>query len=173
MTDPAETSTLGQSRRDRSERQAELERLARWLDTAFRVPGLGIQFGLDALLGLVPGLGDAATSLASLYILNAAQRQGVPRITLVRMALNILLETIVGAVPLVGDLFDVYWKSNRRNVELLRHHFEASPAATGRATRSDRWFVALVTLALAALMVAAAITAYWLLAWLVRASTSR
>ena len=141
----------------------ELEWLALWLDTVFRIPGVGIRFGLDAILGLVPGIGDVTTSVASLYILNAAHRQNVPRITLTRMSLNILLETIVGAIPLVGDLFDVYWKSNQRNVELLRRHLAAPPAAAARLQRSDRWFVLLLIVALIALMIGAAIAAYWIL----------
>jgi hypothetical protein len=126
----------------------EVEWLAQWLDTVFRIPGVGIRFGLDAILGLVPGIGDVTTSVASLYILSAAHRQNVPRITLTRMALNILLETIVGAIPLVGDLFDVCWKSNQRNVELLRRHLAAPPAAAARLQKSDRWFVLLLIVAL-------------------------
>jgi hypothetical protein len=104
-----------------------------------------------------------ATSVASLYILSAAHRQNVPRITLARMALNVLLETIIGAIPLVGDLFDVYWKSNQRNVELLRRHLAAPPAAAARLQKSDRWFVLLLIVALITLMIGAAIAAYWIL----------
>jgi hypothetical protein len=141
----------------------ELKGLAHWLDTVFRIPGVGIRFGLDAILGLVPGVGDVATSLASLYILSAAHRQDVPRITLMRMALNILVETIVGAIPLVGDLFDVYWKSNQKNVELLRRHLAAPRAEAARLQRSDRWFVLLLIVALIGLMIGAAIAAYWIL----------
>ena len=141
----------------------ELKWLAQWLDSVFRIPGVGIRFGLDAILGLIPGIGDVTTSVASLYILSAAHRQNVPRITLTRMALNILLETIVGAIPLVGDLFDVYWKSNQRNVELLRRHLAAPPDAAARLQRSDRWFVLLLIVALIALMIGAAVAAYWIL----------
>ena len=148
---------------------AELEMLARWMDSAFRVPGVGIRFGFDALLGLLPGVGDVTTSLASLYILNAAHRYNVPRITITRMALNILLETIIGAIPLLGDLFDVYWKSNQRNVELLRRHVAAPPAAAPKLQRSDRWFVIALMVGLVALMIGAAVTAYWILSWIVAA----
>lgn len=80
-----------------------------------------------------------------------------------RMALDILLETIVGALPLVGDLFDVYWKSNQKNVELLRRHLAAPPAVAARLKRSDRWFVWLLIAGLIALMIGAAVAAYWIL----------
>jgi hypothetical protein len=143
--------------------------LARWMDSAFRVPGVGIRFGFDALLGLFPGVGDVTTSLASLYILSAAHRYNVPRITITRMALNILLETIIGAVPLLGDLFDVYWKSNQRNVELLRRHLAAPPAAAHQLQRSDRWFVIALIVGLVAVMIGAAVAAYWILSWIVSA----
>lgn len=147
----------------------DLEALARWMDAAFRIPGLGFRFGLDAVLGLIPGVGDVTSSLASLYILNSAHRYNVPRITLVRMALNIVLDTTVGAFPLVGDLFDAYWKSNQRNVELLRRHLAAPPAAARRLERSDRWFVIVLIAGLIALMIAAAVAAYWILSWIVTA----
>jgi hypothetical protein len=147
----------------------ELEMLARWMDSAFRVPGVGVRFGFDALLGLLPGVGDVTTSFASLYILSAAHRYNVPRTTMVRMAINILLETIVGAVPVLGDLFDVYWKSNQRNVELLRRHLTAPPAAAHKLQRSDRWFVIAVMAALVATMIGAAIAAYWILSWIAAA----
>jgi hypothetical protein len=147
----------------------ELEMLARWLDSAFRIPGIGVRFGFDALLGLLPGVGDATTSIASLYILSAAHRYKVSRVTLTRMALNIVLETIIGAVPLLGDLFDVYWKSNQRNVELLRRHLAAPPAEARQLQRSDRWFVVALMVGLVALMIGAAIAAYWILSWVVAA----
>jgi hypothetical protein len=147
----------------------ELELLARWTDTMFRIPGLNIRFGLDAILGLIPGVGDIATSLASLYILSAANRYNVPRITLARMALNIVLDTLVGAIPLVGDLFDAVWKSNQRNVELLRRHMAAAPGAERSLQRRDRWFVIAVIVGLVALMIAAGVVAYWILSWIVTA----
>src|ERR1700683_3797361 len=83
----------------------QLELLAYWMDTVFYIPGLGIRFGFDAIIGLIPGLGDILTSLISLYLLPAARRYGVPRATLTRMAFNIAVDTIVGAVPLFGDAF--------------------------------------------------------------------
>jgi len=170
---PLATYRASHPRRSRSKSQPsetslspELEALARWMDGVFRIPGLGIRFGLDAILGLIPGLGDLVSSFASLYILSAANRYNVPRITLVRMALNIVLDTTLGAVPLVGDVFDAFWKSNLRNVELLRRHMAATPASAQKLQRSDRWFVILLVAALCALMIAAAVVAYWILSWL-------
>ena len=84
--------------------EPELELLANWLDSVFHIPGLGIRFGLDAIVGLIPGVGDTLTSLASLYILNAGRRYGVPRVTMMRMALNIAIDYVLGAVPLVGAI---------------------------------------------------------------------
>jgi len=147
----------------------ELELLARWMDGVFRVPGVGWRFGLDAILGLLPGIGDTATSVASLYILTAAHRYGVTRATLLRMALNIVLDTTVGALPLVGDIFDVYWKSNQRNVALLNRHMLATQSEQGKLQRSDRWFVVLLIMLLALLMIASIVVAALLLTWLLGA----
>src|ERR671916_2947062 len=97
-----------------------VERLGWLMDDVFRVPVLGWRFGLDALIGLVPGLGDTSTALVSFYILAAAVRYRVPKITLLRMGLNIGIDYVLGAVPFVGDLFDAAWKSNQMNMELLR-----------------------------------------------------
>jgi hypothetical protein len=146
-----------------------LELLAHWTDTVFRIPGLNIRFGLDAILGLIPGVGDIMTSLASLYILSAANRYNVPRITLARMATNILLDTLIGAIPFVGDLFDAFWKSNARNVELLRRHATAAPGMDKQLQRRDRWFVIAVIAGLVALMIAAGFVAFWILSWIVSA----
>jgi hypothetical protein len=147
----------------------DLERLARWMDTVFKVPGVGVRFGLDAILGLFPGAGDVATSLVSFYIFTAANRYGVPRVTLLRMALNIVIDLVLGAVPFVGDLFDVYWKANQRNVELLRRHVGASPKLARKLRTSDRLFVAAILIVLAALLIASISVAYLIVAWVVRA----
>src|ERR1700741_4207774 len=97
-----------------------LEHLAWLMDDLIRIPGLGWRFGLDALVGLIPGFGDTATSLASFYILASAVRYRVPKITLLRMGLNIGIDYLVGSLPLVGDLFDAWWKSNQKNIALVR-----------------------------------------------------
>ncbi len=145
-----------------------LEWLAYWMDSAFQIPGVGVRFGLDALIGLVPGLGDTLTSIVSLYILGAARRYGVSRVTMLRMALNIALDYVVGAVPLVGDLFDVYWKANQMNVALLRRHVLATPAEQRRAHSGDRLFVAALIVVLALLLVSSVMLVYLFVGWLWR-----
>jgi hypothetical protein len=114
------------------------------LDDAIRIPGTNIRFGIDPLVGLIPGLGDLLGGAASVYIILEAARAGAPATVLVRMALNVGIDTIVGELPLLGDLFDFAWKSNSRNVALLARHVEA-PAETRRASK------ALVALLIAAI----------------------
>lgn len=140
-----------------------LEFLARLMDSAFRVPGSEIQFGLDALIGLIPGFGDTASSFVSLYILSAASRYGVPRVMLVRMAFNIAIDFIAGSVPVVGDLFDIYWKANQMNVELLKRHVLASPADERRARASDWLFVAGLSAGLIVLLIGSIASAVYLI----------
>jgi hypothetical protein len=111
---------------DAASRRAALDRLdvlANVLDTAFILPGTGVRFGVESLLRLVPGVGDLAASALSAYLLYEASRLGVPRLLMIRMAANVLLEGTLGAVPLAGDAFDVFFRANRRNVALLRRHF--------------------------------------------------
>src|SRR5579872_1971551 len=146
--------------------EPELELIAYWMDTAFVVPGLGIRFGFDAIIGLIPGLGDLITSLISLYILAAARRHGVPRTTLARMAFNIGVDTVVGAVPFFGDAFDVFWKANKMNVALLRRHVLATPEEQRRARRNDTLFVALLIAGLLAVMAALAVGFYVIGHWI-------
>ena len=106
--------------RPREERVARLDVLANLLDTAFILPGTNVRFGFDALIGLVPGIGDAITTAISLYIVLEARQLGAPAHLILRMLANVVVDGFVGAVPLVGDAFDVLWRANRRNVWLLR-----------------------------------------------------
>lgn len=133
------------------------------MDDLFRVPVLGWRFGLDALIGLVPGLGDTSTALVSFYILAAAVRYRVPKITLLRMGLNIALDYVVGSLPVVGDFADAWWKSNRKNLELLqkRATVSAEEARSGKA--SDWVFVGGIIVGLAALAIASAFVSFYLL----------
>jgi Domain of unknown function (DUF4112) len=120
------------SRYDAYSRRAaidRLDRLATLFDTALVIPGTNIRFGVEAVLRLWPGIGDAAASALSLYLLYEAHRLGVPRILFARMLANVILEGAVGAVPIAGDAFDVFFRANRRNIALLREHF----ARTGYA----------------------------------------
>jgi Domain of unknown function (DUF4112) len=99
-----------------------LERLARLLDSEFRILGTGIRFGLDGVIGLAPGIGDAVGFALSSYIVMEAWRMGTPPQILLRMIANIVVDSAVGAVPIAGDLFDFVWKANRRNIDLLLRH---------------------------------------------------
>lgn len=131
----------------------DLEALSRWLDSAFEIPFLKLRFGLDPILGLLPGVGDTITSFLSLYVLAAAMRLGVPRIALARMTLNIAIDYILGAIPVVGDAFDVWWKSNQRNVQLLERHLAATPHEQRKQNRNDWVFlIGMMTLLIAILI---------------------
>jgi hypothetical protein len=108
--------------------------MSRLLDSAFLIPGTRYRFGFDALVGLVPGLGDAIGAVFSGYIILQASRLGAPKSVVTRMIANVAVDTLVGAIPLLGDLFDVAWKSNLRNVALLESHLR-QPAATRAGSR--------------------------------------
>jgi hypothetical protein len=120
---------------------ARVRRLAHLLDDSIPIPGVG-RIGLDPLIGLIPGVGDAAGALLSAYLIVEAGRLGVPRSLLVRMGSNVAVEAVVGAVPFLGDLFDAGWKANARNARLLVEYLER-PRSTERASRG---FVAAVLL---------------------------
>jgi hypothetical protein len=104
-----------------------VQTLARALDSAIRIPGTSIRFGLDSIVGLVPGAGDLVSSVLSGYIILTSARLGVPPALIVRMILNLGVDTLVGSVPLIGDLFDVGYRANLRNAALLEKHL-AEPA---------------------------------------------
>lgn len=113
---------------------ARARALTRLLDTAAKVPGTGIRFGADAVLGLIPGLGDVAGAVLAGYLVLLAQRLGAPRSVVLRMLGNVAVDTLGGTVPLVGDLFDVAFKSNTRNLALLERAIER-PTDTTRTSR--------------------------------------
>lgn len=139
MQEVEKRSILGMPRRQHTPVEIEegLENLSRYLDGLFRIPGTGWRFGLDAIIGLIPNVGDTLTSFASFYILLAGARYGVPKITLLRMAFNIGLDYLVGTIPFIGDAFDFVWKANKQNMDLIRTR------ATGKdvGTTSDYIFV--------------------------------
>ncbi|WP_309888751.1 DUF4112 domain-containing protein [Archangium sp.] len=116
---------------------ARVRNLARLLDTSIPLPG-GIRIGWDAVIGLIPGLGDGVGALFSAYIVLQAVRLGASREVLVRMVGNVALEALMGAVPLLGDIFDAAFKANVRNVRLIEEHL-ATPDTTRRASRA--WVV--------------------------------
>ncbi len=97
----------------------DLNVVATWLDDRFVIPGTGVRFGLDAIIGLIPGIGDAIAAFASIFIVFSAWKRGVARVTLMRMVLNLAIEDTLGAIPVVGDMAHIAWKANRRNYNLL------------------------------------------------------
>jgi hypothetical protein len=133
------------------------------LDEAFMLPGTGFRFGLDGIIGLVPGLGDALAGLLSLVIPLAAWTRGVPYITLVRMAANLGIGVLIGSIPLFGDIFDVAWKPNRRNYRLLIRHLGEPRRHTGR----DWAFLLGVFASLALIFAIPVVLVVWFLAWLI------
>jgi hypothetical protein len=125
-----------------------LEHLVRLLEDRFTVPGTGLRFGLDALLGLLPGVGDAASAAGSAGVFWLAVQRRVPRVVVARMALNVAVDALVGSVPVVGDAFDFVWKANRRNLALVER-YQDSPTPK-RARASDYLIMGLVGLLLVA-----------------------
>jgi hypothetical protein len=113
---------------------ARARAIARVLDTAIGIPGTKIRFGLDPIIGLIPGLGDVAGAVLSGYIVLTGIRLGAPRSVVTRMIGNVALDTLLGSVPVLGDLFDASWKSNQKNVALLERHVGVAPTS-GRGNR--------------------------------------
>ncbi len=107
-----------------------LDRIARMMDSAVGIPGTRLRVGLDSIVGLVPGVGDALAFMPAVYIIGSAWKMGVPRRVLARMATNTAIDTVVGSIPVLGDIFDVGFKSNRRNVRLLREHIDSAKIAS-------------------------------------------
>jgi hypothetical protein len=149
---------------EEKQKRSELEPLFRWLalimDNFLRVPGTQFRFGLDPLMGLLPGLGDTGSAVVSAMALIAAARRGLPKILLARMSLNILINEAIGIIPIAGDAFSFWFKSNARNYELLKRH----TAGSRRSTRGDWIFVALVLALLFVILVVSLAVSLWLLA---------
>ncbi len=149
---------------EEKQKRQELEPLFRWLalimDNFVRLPGTKFRFGLDPLMGLIPGIGDTGSTIISAMALIAAARRGLPKILLARMSLNILINEVVGIIPIAGDAFSFWFKSNARNYDLLKRHTGASRCST----TSDWIFVALVLAALVVILVVSLAVSFWLLA---------
>ena len=141
-----------------------LRNLSHVLDNAIAIPGLGYRVGLDPLIGLLPGGGDLMAGLISIYVVAEAARMGVPAATLGRMGFNILTEVLVGTVPMLGDLFDVVWKANARNVDLLERHIR-NPRPSRRA---DKLFAIVLITALLAIVIGAATLSFLFVRWLLQ-----
>jgi Domain of unknown function (DUF4112) len=130
------------SARETAQSVARLEGLARLMDGALVIPGTHLRFGLDAVVGLVPVAGDVISGLISSYLIWEARQLGAPRWLIARMLANTLLDTTIGAIPLLGDAFDIMFRANMKNMALLRRHMERrglstppGPAIEGEAIR--------------------------------------
>ena len=132
--------------------ERELEVLSQVMDNQFRIPVLGWRFGLNAIIDLVPEFGDVATTIVALYVLVSAVRYRVPKVTLLRMGMNIAIYFVVGLIPLAGDLFAAWWKPNIRNINLLRRRATVSAAEAKHGRTSDWLFVGLIAGGLVALL---------------------
>ena len=108
------------------EKLTRLRQLSENLDESFTIPGTNIKFGIDALIGLVPGGGDLIGGLFSLYILRTAIKMKLPKSAILSIMFNIILDTTIGIVPVVGDIFDIFWKSNKRNMRIMEKHLVKS-----------------------------------------------
>ena len=147
--------------------ERELEVLSQIMDNQFRIPILDWRFGMNAIVDLIPEFGDVATTIIALYILVSAVRYRVPKITLLRMALNIAIYFLVGAIPFAGYLFSVWWKPNIRNINLQRRRATVSAAEAKKGRAADWWFVALIVGGLVALLmgsVVVMILVWWYIA---------
>jgi hypothetical protein len=128
------------------------------LDSAVPVPGTSFRFGLDPILGLIPGLGDIVSPLYTAGIIWQARDLGIPRVVMLRMIVNVALDTLVGLVPILGDLFDFAWKSNNRNLALLEQH-----AYEERRPSAGDWTLVIMAIVVVAVIAAVPIL---LLGWL-------
>jgi uncharacterized protein DUF4112 len=143
---------------------ARLRRLAWWLDAGIPIPGTDFRFGLDPIIGLIPGLGDGVGAVLSGGILLEAAHRGASRATLLRMALNIAIDSLVGAVPVLGDVFDFVWKSNLKNVALLERALQDPPAGA----KADGIFLTLLLVALLVICLGLAVGSALAVSWLLR-----
>jgi hypothetical protein len=146
--------------------QQLLKILAAWLDNVFIVPGTNLRFGLDPIIGLIPVVGDLATTVISLYIIAAAAQMQVPKSTLARMGLNIVIDSVVGAIPFVGNIFDFAWKSNALNVQLLERHANATPSEQKKQSLWDWLFVSGMIVAVIIVVIGSLTSTAWLIGWL-------
>lgn len=124
----------------RMARLVRLRTLSTLLDNAIAIPGTNYRVGIDPLLGLIPGGGDTLSAFFSAYIILEAALLGLPRETLGRMVLNIIIDTVLGSFPIVGDIFDVTWKANAKNVDLVEAHLKLPESSQ----KADKFFIALL-----------------------------
>ena len=120
-----------------------LELLAKLLDGQFRIPGTSIRFGFDAILGLIPGVGDMVSLAISAFMVSSLAKNGASGMLLTRMVLNIAVDAIIGAIPIVGDIFDIGFRANQRNMKLMREHY-----SEGKHRGSGLWLRVIIVLVL-------------------------
>lgn len=151
-------------------RLTKLRRFSRLLDSAIAIPGTRVRLGLDPVIGLIPGGGDTVGLVLSAYILYEAAQLGASKSALGQMAFNTLLETLAGTVPVVGDIFDVAWKANIKNVDLLEEELNlAEPdSVPAPVRRSNQAFMVLLVLLLAIAFIGVAVLSFLLLRWIVQ-----
>lgn len=127
MTAAHDTETRMADLRRREAAHRRLRRVAKLMDSAITVPGLGLRIGADAVIGLVPGIGDAAMGLIGAYLILEAHRLGAPKTAIARMIGNLAMDTAIGAIPVVGDIWDFFFRSNERNMQILARHVGGLP----------------------------------------------
>ena len=142
-----------------------LRTLVRLLDDAFVIPGTNFRFGLEAVIGLIPGAGDLAGGLMSSAVILTAAKAGAPKSIIARMLANAIIDTVVGAVPLLGDLFDAGWKANRRNLNLLEAYLDRPHATQKGSTLFVAGAILMLLLAVAGSVLLAVLLMRWLLNW--------
>lgn len=136
MSQPFSGNARAQKRAETERKLQSLDKLAWLLDSSIKIPGTNRTIGLDGIIGLVPGIGDVASGLISGYIVIKALIMGLPLFVIARMVLNMIIEGVVGVIPLVGDLFDFIFKANRRNVRLMKTYLQDPEETTERSFMS-------------------------------------
>lgn len=140
----------------------KLNRLAWLMDNSFRVPGTQMRFGVDGLIGLIPGIGDAIGALISSHIMSEAAQLGVPKSILLKMAFNVGLDALLGIIPVVGDVSDFVWKANQRNVKLLSDYLEQPE----KAVTYSRFFVGMIGVLVIGVVVLIGAFGFLVMRWL-------
>ena len=148
--------------RETMDERRRLDRLAWLMDNSIPIPGLNYRIGLDGIIGLIPGLGDTLGAVVSSYILSEAARLGAPKSVLLKMAFNIVLDALLGAIPILGDIFDLTWKANLRNVNLLRDYFEKPRKTVAVSRLFIATLILLIILFVGFLVLAGALLLRWL-----------
>ncbi len=141
-----------------------VERIAHLFDDQFRIPGTQFRFGLDPIINLFPVAGDAAGMMVSAALLITMARNGASRKVIILMLVNVLIDGLIGAIPLIGQVFDFYYKANLRNIKLLKEHYEE-----GRHHGSGNGVIAMIVIVLVLFLAAFVYLSYWLVSVIIHA----